>query len=413
MPSKKRKNSNSPLKSGATKAPRPANTTPPLSPRPGPSNETPAPTTSASLSSPLLAANPFSVLTPEDTLDETQKKKEEKPPPIFIRNVSDYITFLDSLYEELGGDFTCKCRTKDVVLHTTTSDSYRKAISYLKNMGAEYHTFQLKEEKSLRAVIRFLHHTTPTEKIKAELESLGFEVRGVSNALNHTTKEKLPLFFVDLKPNNKSKEIFELTRLLRTVVRVEEPHKKRIIPQCQRCQAYGHTRGYCNLQPKCVKCAGSHLSSECLKTRDSPAKCALCNGAHPANYRGCSTYEALKRKVNHPAPKHLQPTPVAAPPAMESTSQFPSLQPECTQPTHVLPDPSTSEDRPSYASVIGHRRQLSQVTQPTHIPPPPTNNDISSLLQSFLNDFQQVMKPLFSLLTEVMSAVIPLLRKIP
>ncbi|KAL1130455.1 hypothetical protein AAG570_011703 [Ranatra chinensis] len=38
------------------------------------------------------------------------------------------------------------------------------------------------------------------------------------------------------------------------IVSVEEPYKKTEIPQCQNCQQYGHTKGYCNYGPKCVKC---------------------------------------------------------------------------------------------------------------------------------------------------------------
>jgi len=282
-------------------------------------------------------------------------------------------------------------------------------------MGAEYHTFQLKEEKTLRAVIRFLHHTTPTEKIKEELELLGFNVRAVTNALHPSTKERLSLFFIDLEPNDKSKEIFDLSRLLRTVIRVEEPHKKRTIPQCLRCQAYGHTKGYCNHQPRCVKCAGNHITSECSKTRDTPAKCVHCNGAHPANYRGCSVYDNLKRKTGHNQPTKQPPVHATPPPpVIESTSQFPALREDNTQPSAAFNDQAVLESRPSYSTVVGHRRQPGQVVMPSSfIPPPPSNNDISSLLQGFLADFQQMMKPLLSLLTEVMSAVVPLLKKIP
>uniref|UniRef100_A0A1B0DJ48 Uncharacterized protein n=1 Tax=Phlebotomus papatasi TaxID=29031 RepID=A0A1B0DJ48_PHLPP len=50
--------------------------------------------------------------------------------------------------------------------------------------------------------------------------------------------------------------------------------------------------------PKCVKCLGSHLSSECnRKERDTDVKCTNCSGSHPANYKGCPAYRELRKKL--------------------------------------------------------------------------------------------------------------------
>jgi hypothetical protein len=71
----------------------------------------------------------------------------------------------------------------------------------------------------------------------------------------------LPIFFVDLAPETISKKIFNITSLLNTKIKVEEPHKRREIPQCQNSQSYGHTKGYCLYSPRCVKCGEHHLTS--------------------------------------------------------------------------------------------------------------------------------------------------------
>ncbi|GFS74248.1 hypothetical protein NPIL_429831, partial [Nephila pilipes] len=55
--------------------------------------------------------------------------------------------------------------------------------------------------------------------------------------------------------------------------------------------------------PKCVKCAGDHLTKECLKDIKTPPKCCLCDGPHPANYLQCP-----RNPANHP-PKQKQPQP--------------------------------------------------------------------------------------------------------
>ena len=65
-----------------------------------------------------------------------------------------------------------------------------------------------------------------------------------------------------------------------------------MIVQCKRCQNDGHTRNQCTQQFRCVKCAGTHDYRSCAKKKENgnPAKCALCDGAHPANFTGCRVY---------------------------------------------------------------------------------------------------------------------------
>jgi sulfite reductase alpha subunit-like flavoprotein len=65
-----------------------------------------------------------------------------------------------------------------------------------------------------------------------------------------------------------------------------------------RCQQYGHTKTYCNKSFMCVKCGGPHNSKECNKHKDMPAKCSICGGSRPANYKGCEHYHNLIKGNN-------------------------------------------------------------------------------------------------------------------
>ncbi|GFS30944.1 nucleic-acid-binding protein from transposon X-element [Trichonephila inaurata madagascariensis] len=58
-------------------------------------------------------------------------------------------------------------------------------------------------------------------------------------------------------------------------------------PQCYRCQEFFHHSRFCARAPKCLKCSGGHLTSECTKSAKAQAKCANCSGPHPANFSGC------------------------------------------------------------------------------------------------------------------------------
>lgn len=51
-----------------------------------------------------------------------------------------------------------------------------------------------------------------------------------------------------------------------------------------------------------MKCAEGHRTADCPKNdRNTPATCVFCLGSHPANFKGCNTYQeilARKKKGN-------------------------------------------------------------------------------------------------------------------
>ena len=157
-----------------------------------------------------------------------------------------------------------------------------------------HQTYQLTQERAYRIVIRYLHHSIPTEDIKEELRTHGQSARNITNIRHRVSKEPLPMSFVDLEPQVNKKEIYKLEFLQNTKIRVEEPRNKNSIIQCTRCQDYGHS--YCRKPFNCVKCGQPHNSQACTKPKVSPATCALCGGSHPASYKSCTVYHDLKAR---------------------------------------------------------------------------------------------------------------------
>jgi len=116
----------------------------------------------------------------------------------------------------------------------------------------------------------------------------------VTHELSNTL---LPIFFVDIEPSPTNSDICKLTSLCYTKIKVKITHPKKQIPQCHRCQMYDHTRGYCNHSPRCVRCGEHHESITCTKDPSTPAKCALCGGNYPANFRSCQSHVNLKKRL--------------------------------------------------------------------------------------------------------------------
>jgi len=136
-----------------------------------------------------------------------------------------YLT--ETLEEE---QYYCKALPNETVkINVNTSDSYRRLIKRLQDDKIAHHTYQVREERAYRVVLRNLHHSFAPNEIQAELETLGHKVRNVLNICHRVTREPLPLDSVDLEPHDNNKTIYDLKFLCNMKIIVEAPRKKKII----------------------------------------------------------------------------------------------------------------------------------------------------------------------------------------
>lgn len=340
-----------------------------------------------------ITTNSHPIVAENDIMENENENTPIKPPPIFVKGVKDFPALCTALIELIGVDnFICKSLTNSLKIQTSDPNAYRALVHFLKSGKVQYHTYQLKEDKPLRIVIRNLHPSTPLNLIKDELEVRLYEVRQVTNVLHKVNKNPLPLFFVDLEPSPKSYEIFKLSSLLHCKIKIEEPYKPKTISQCFNCQQYGHTRTYCGYHPRCVRCGADHQSTACPNPRDAPPKCVHCSQNHPANYKGCTIFKELQRRK------------------IPSTPSNRILNNVNTQTTNVQrshPPDRTFPDQPSPQT-----KTYAQATSnmPTNGAPLPTSDtqppDLNNLLTNFLDEFKNVINPLLSLLTKVISKLL-------
>ena len=246
--------------------------------------------------------NRYGILANEtNTEGNPNPTKNHKPPPIFIHGVINYGAMINQIRHIAKDEqySTKSLANNEIKINCVTPETYRTFIRYLKENNIYYHTYQLKEERAYRIVVKHLHHSTDMEEIRQELLELGHKARNILNAQHRITKEPLNLFFIDLEPAENNKEVYNITALQNKIIQIEPPRaRKNNIVQCMRCQQYGHTKSYCNRPFSCVKCGGHHNSKECTKSKDTPATCALCGGDHPANYRGSEHYHNVLKKSN-------------------------------------------------------------------------------------------------------------------
>lgn len=324
----------------------------------------------------------------ETQANPTNKKPNDpKPPPIFIYGVTDYKAMVENLAEVTADEtyFTKALANNTIKINPQTADTYRKLIRHLREANIVHHTYQLKQERPYRVVIRGLHHSVPSSDIETELEKKGHKVRNIMNIRHRVTKEPLPLFFVDLEPKDNNKDIFNLEFLHHIKIKIEAPRTKRTIIQCTRCQNYGHTKTYCTKPFNCVKCGGSHDTKTCKKPNNTPAKCALCNGDHPANYKGCTVYRDLvnmryKNNGHHSARQN------------SITNTPKNVHPQSNQQNTI-----NNNQTVSYAQAVGGRPNIR------------TNKNINEELTETMTNFLCEFKNMFTQLLNQNSMILTML----
>jgi len=262
-------------------------------------------TSSAALTPPHNSKNRFSPLltlpdtgeTNINTENDSSQQSQVRPkiPPIYVYNISDYENFHTSLDNTTFDNFSIVNTKSALKINLNSIDDYRSVTKYLDETVIEYHTYQLPENKQLSVVIRNLPVNISEACIYNELQDLNFEVASVTR-LQNQFKSPIPIVAVLLSKS--STEIFSLNRLLHCIILVEPRKPSKDIPQCTNCQRFSHTKKFCHLPPRCVKCAGDHHYSQCQKPTEAPPKCVNCNSDHPANYRGCTFYKEISRTKN-------------------------------------------------------------------------------------------------------------------
>ena len=263
------------------------------------------------LEDPISTSNVFKVLENKQQMDEAvnennteienvQKKfKSQKSPPIFVSGVGNICPLKALLDNIVKNEYTLKVLSNnEIKIQPHSSEKYLPIVEELKKKNTEFHTYQRKQEKGYKVVLRNMHSSVDINELKSEIENLGHKVMKIANIRQRITQKPLPLFFIELELNDNNKKIFEINKLLNLIISFEPPRKKRDIPQCMKCQEFGHTKNYCFKSPVCVKCANKHLTSDCpIKEKIQNVKCANCDGNHPASYKGCIVRKQLQQKL--------------------------------------------------------------------------------------------------------------------
>lgn len=185
----------------------------------------------------VSTSNKFNILLNENDKDNNSSSAVNnnkrptipKPPPIFIYGVTDYNKMIRNLTDVTEIE-TYQCtalQNNTIKINTKDPETYRKLVRHLNSNKIIHHTYQMKEDRAYRVVIRNIHYTVPTEEIINELKKHGHTVRNILNIRHRVTKQPLMMFYVDLEPKENNKQIYDIQYLNNMKIVIEPPHKKR------------------------------------------------------------------------------------------------------------------------------------------------------------------------------------------
>lgn len=232
----------------------------------------------------------------QDQQKQHKVKKIPMPPPIIVDGIQEYQKFYDFLMEcQQKDSFTIKVLNgNSVKVNTSTEDSYKSITKQLRENACLWHSYENKQERPIRVMAKKLPSSCKPDRIIEYLKSKGYKIENAVNKLSWKNKEPLNMFVLTFANDEDIKKIYDLQCIMGCKIEIHPLKTPKLIPQCKRCQAYGHTQKYCSKEPRCVKCTGKHLTVDCKKPATEKAKCVHCGEPHPANYRGCAVAKELQ-----------------------------------------------------------------------------------------------------------------------
>ncbi|GFR23986.1 zinc finger protein, partial [Trichonephila clavata] len=114
---------------------------------------------------------------PAGDIDESAPVPERKvraPPPFFINPKGDWRQLV-AIAKMHAPSFQSQMAGRFLKVTVADADQYRALNSFLTEAGVEFKSFNLKEDRPVKVVIRGLPSNTEPEDIQAEIEAEGFK----------------------------------------------------------------------------------------------------------------------------------------------------------------------------------------------------------------------------------------------
>jgi hypothetical protein len=222
------------------------------------------------------------------------KEKQTRPPPLVVYDVEDVRAFRALVRESVKDQsFTIAFGDSLARVHTRTLEDFLSLKERLSSEDAQMSTWAVGDEKTTSITVRGLSSRHTPEMVLQDLEELGVVARRARQLLEGG--KPIGVFVVAVTPTVEWPigDIKAIRTLGNQSVNIRL-YQHRSPRMCHRCARYGHGSYFCSAHPRCMECAGDHLTSECQP--DAPKKCVHCGGGHASYSPDCPTWKGEKER---------------------------------------------------------------------------------------------------------------------
>lgn len=134
----------------------------------------------------------------EKAIEKEKPRKTQLPPPIIVERFNSYDQLYSIITSEISmNKFQVKLISENSAkINAVDSDSYRAIVDKLNSENHTFHTYENKQTRPIRVMIKDLHHTCNPESIVANLQEQGFGVIEAINKQSYKKKTALNMFMV-------------------------------------------------------------------------------------------------------------------------------------------------------------------------------------------------------------------------
>ena len=146
--------------------------------------------------------------------------------------------------------------------------------------------------KTHKVVAVGVHQTVSEDDIISELAKSNIKINRVQRLKYNGQATRKVVIEFDNEQDMKI-ALFSGIYFGRIRIRCESYRTTPPVTQCYKCQGFNHIAKDCKKEQKCVRCAGSHKSTECpdKNKKSLKLKCSNCDGDHVASSRECPKFQ--------------------------------------------------------------------------------------------------------------------------
>ena len=142
----------------------------------------------------------------------SEKPRNMKPPPVIVEKQADYQNLYNLIKEsEVKINFkTTLLGSGDIKVNVEDSEMYRQLTTLLKKKNINWYSFENKQTRPIKVMVRKLHPSCPPEKVVEYVRQQQLKILSAVNILKRADKTPLPLFMLRFDNNYDVKRVNEI-----------------------------------------------------------------------------------------------------------------------------------------------------------------------------------------------------------